>query len=233
MKRATGKSNLDIVKDYVEGNRPFIQVGYDPNLNNSKRKEGEEWEDGQGNKWVWKNGSKRKVSKLGQIKIDQRCSICNADMKFGNYLDDRFFPKTGKCYDCAISFDSKLKSLGVYADYEKLKSNVKDLYKRRKNLKDNLTNLDVIDCYDLVFNASELNKLDESDEIILVYNFKTLDFIVSSLDIEILNSKVFIVASNRILEQLKESRKNIKGLKVYVADEPSDLQMLKKASSFI
>ena len=72
MKRATGKSNLDIVKDYVEGNRPFIQVGYDPNLNNSKRKEGEEWEDGQGNKWVWKNGTKRKVSKLGQIKIQQR-----------------------------------------------------------------------------------------------------------------------------------------------------------------
>ncbi|MDA9997433.1 uroporphyrinogen-III synthase [Gammaproteobacteria bacterium] len=103
----------------------------------------------------------------------------------------------------------------------------------RGYLKDNLTNLDVIDCYDLVFNASELNQLDESDEIILVYNFKTLDFIVSSLDIEILNSKVFIVASNRILEQLKESRKNIKGLKVYVADEPSDLQMLKKASSFI
>ena len=110
MKRATGKSNLDIVKDYVDGNRPFIQVGYDPNLNNSKRKEGEEWEDGQGNKWIWKNGTKRKVSKLGQIKIDQRCSICNADMKFGNYLDDRFFPKTGKCYDCTISFDSKLKS---------------------------------------------------------------------------------------------------------------------------
>jgi hypothetical protein len=103
----------------------------------------------------------------------------------------------------------------------------------RGYLKDNLTNLDVIDCYDLVFNASELNQLDESDEIILVYNFKTLDFIVSSLDIEILNSKVFIVASNRILEQLKESRKNIEGLKVYVADEPSDLQMLKKASSFI
>ena len=121
MKRASGKSNLDIVKDYVEGNRPFVQVGYDPNLNNNKRKEGEEWEDGQGNKWIWKNGSKRKVSKLANIKIEQRCSICNADMKFGNYLDDRFFPKTGKCYDCSISFDSKLKTLGVYADYERYK----------------------------------------------------------------------------------------------------------------
>ena len=145
MKRATGKSNLDIVKDYVDGNRPFIQVGYDPNLNNSKRKENEEWEDGQGNKWMWKNGTKRKVSKLGQIKIDQRCSICNADMKFGNYLDDRFFPKTGKCYDCAISFDSKLKSLGVYADYEKYKiynSMLSEMKDFKKNITDSIQYLE-------------------------------------------------------------------------------------------
>ena len=145
MKRATGKSNLDIVKDYVEGNRPFIQVGYDPNLNNSKRKENEECDDAQGNKWIWKNGTKRKVSKLGQIKIDQRCSICNADMKFGNYLDDRFFPKTGKCYDCAISFDSKLKSLGVYADYEKYKiynSMLSEMKDFKKNITDSIQYLE-------------------------------------------------------------------------------------------
>ena len=145
MKRATGKSNLEIVKDYVEGNRPFIQVGYDPNLNNSKRKEGEEWEDGQGNKWVWKNGTKRKVSKLGQIKIDQRCSICNADMKFGNYLDDRFYPKTGKCYDCSVSFDSKLKSLGVYADYERYKiynSMLSEMKDFKKNIIDSIEYLE-------------------------------------------------------------------------------------------
>ena len=145
MKRATGKSNLDIVKDYVEGNRPFIQVGYDPNLNNSKRKENEEWEDAQGNKWIWKNGTKRKVSKLGQIKIDQRCSICNADMKFGNYLDDRFFPKTGKCYDCTISFDSKLKTLGVYADYERYKiynSMLSEMKDFKKNITDSIEYLE-------------------------------------------------------------------------------------------
>ena len=145
MKRASGKSNLDIVKDYVEGNRPFVQVGYDPNLNNSKRKEGEEWEDSQGNKWIWKNGSKRKVSKLANIKIEQRCSICNADMKFGNYLDDRFYPKTGKCYDCSISFDSKLKSLGVYADYERYKiynNMLSEMNDFRKNIIDSIEYLE-------------------------------------------------------------------------------------------
>ena len=121
MKKASGKSNLSIVRDYLDGNRPFIQVGYDPNLDNSKRKEGEEWEDSQGNKWTWKNGSKRKISKVAQIKIDRRCNICNADIKFGSYLDDKVYPKTGRCYDCNITFDSKLKILGVFEDYEKHK----------------------------------------------------------------------------------------------------------------
>ena len=121
MKKASGKSNLSIVKDYLDGNRPFIQVGYDPNLDNSKRKEGEEWEDSQGNKWTWKNGSKRKISKVAQIKIDRRCNICNADIKFGSYLDDKVYPKTGRCYDCNITFDSKLKILGTFEDYEKHK----------------------------------------------------------------------------------------------------------------
>ncbi len=121
MKKALGKSNLSIVRDYLDGNRPFIQVGYDPNLENNKRKEGEQWEDSQGNKWEWKNGSKRKVSKCAQIKVEQRCSICNADIKFGNYLDDKVYPKTGRCYDCNIIFDSKLKILGSFQDYEKYK----------------------------------------------------------------------------------------------------------------
>lgn len=145
MKRASGKSNLDIVKDYVEGNRPFVQVGYDPNLNNSKRKEGEEWEDGQGNKWIWKNGSKRKVSKLANIKNEQRCSICAADIKFGSYLDDKVYPKTGKCYDCNIIFDSKLKILGVFQDYEKHKiyhSMLSEMNEFKQQMEESITYLE-------------------------------------------------------------------------------------------
>ena len=138
MKKASGKSNLSIVRDYLDGNRPFIQVGYDPNLENSKRKEGEQWEDSQGNKWEWKNGSKRKVSKCAQIKVEQRCSICNADIKFGNYLDERFFPKTGKCYDCSIIYDSKIKALGAFKEYEQYKF-YNNLLSEMKDFKKNIT----------------------------------------------------------------------------------------------
>jgi hypothetical protein len=56
-------------------------------LNNSKRKEGEEWEDGQGNKWVWKNGTKRKVSKLGQIKIDQKLISFSTEKNITNIVN--------------------------------------------------------------------------------------------------------------------------------------------------
>ena len=82
MKRSSGKSNLDIVKDYVDGVRPFVQVGYDSNLENSTRKEGEEWEDSQGRKWVWKNSSKRRVSKRATLVLEQRCTCCNMDVRW-------------------------------------------------------------------------------------------------------------------------------------------------------
>lgn len=145
MKKASGKSNLSIVRDYLDGNRPFIQVGYDPNLDNSKRKEGEEWEDSQGNKWTWKNGTKRKISKVAQIKIDRRCNICNADTKWGNYLDQKVYPKTGRCYDCNIAFDSKLKILGVFEDYEKhkiYKSMFSEMNEFKQQMEESITYLE-------------------------------------------------------------------------------------------
>jgi hypothetical protein len=121
IKPKTGKSNLDIVRSYLSGERAFIQVGYDENVALAQRKEGEEWTDGNGNHWVKKNGCKQRVSKKGQYILEQRCIICNADMKWGNRLDQKIYPKTQKCYECNIEFEGVLKSLGLYNDYEKYK----------------------------------------------------------------------------------------------------------------
>jgi len=121
MKRASGKNNLDIVKDYVDGVRPFVQVGYDSNLENAKRKEGEEWEDSQGRKWVWKNGSKRRVSKRATLVIEQRCTCCNMDVRWGSYLDDRTWPKTGMCYECFTNEETRLKTLGIWDTFNKIR----------------------------------------------------------------------------------------------------------------
>lgn len=132
IKLKTGKSNLDIVKSYLNGEKAFVQVGYNPDLKNSKRKEGEEWEDAQGRKWIWKNGVKRRVPKKAKIINEQRCKECNMDVRWGNYLDDRVWPKTLMCYDCYINFQTKLKMNGMFDVYNELQ----DLKNERSILED-------------------------------------------------------------------------------------------------
>ena len=119
MKRASDKSNLSIVRDYVEGNRPFIQLGYDSNTELLNRKEGETWEDSKGSTWIKEGGVKKRLSKLGKINIEQKCDICDANIKFGNYLDQRVYARCGKCYECSVVFDSRIKLLGKFNDYAK------------------------------------------------------------------------------------------------------------------
>jgi hypothetical protein len=121
MKKVSGKSNLGIVKDYLEGNRPFVQLGYDSNLENSNRKEGEEWEDNSGNKWIKKNGIVKRLPKKAVIINEQRCKSCNADIRFGNYLDDQVWPKTHLCYDCFIEEETNLKIMGIWHEFNELR----------------------------------------------------------------------------------------------------------------
>ncbi len=101
-------------------------------MENNKRKEGDEWEDSQGRKWVWKNGSKRRVPKRATIINEQRCKCCNMDVRWGNYLDDRVWPKTGYCYDCFINFQTELKMMGMFEVYNELQ----DLKNERSILED-------------------------------------------------------------------------------------------------
>ena len=121
IKLKTGKSNLDIVKSYLNGEKAFVQVGYDPNLENSKRKEGDEWEDDQGRKWVWKNGSKRRVPKKIIIDNKQICKHCSADVRWGNYLDLQVWPKTLLCYECFITNETKMKIDGTWEYFNKIR----------------------------------------------------------------------------------------------------------------
>jgi len=122
MKRAKNKSNMDIVRGYLAGERPFIQVGYVGD--DSTRKEGEIWEDSSGKTWIKKNGYKKRVNKLGKVSsesLKKICSVCSADVRWGSDLDDKIFPKTGRCYDCNVAFESKLKVQNKFENYEKIK----------------------------------------------------------------------------------------------------------------
>ena len=132
MKRASGKSNLSILKDYVEGNRPFVQVSMAGTEELRNRKEGEIWSDAAGKKWKKSGGRKIAIDKISNLIIEERCTICNADTRWGNRYDRQVWPKTRKCYDCFVEFETGLKKNGIYEtfirnrDLKNLKSGLVD-----------------------------------------------------------------------------------------------------------
>lgn len=124
MKKASGKSNLAIVRDYLDGVRPFIQVGYTADSDFASRKEGEIWEDANGKKWIKKNGTKRAINNVSSSTIEstkRHCKDCNMDIRWGNRYDEILYNKTGRCQECLAKFETKLRVEGKYDDYEQNK----------------------------------------------------------------------------------------------------------------
>jgi len=124
MKHASGKSNLSIVKDYLDGNRPFVQVGYTSESDIADRKNGEIWTDVNGKRWIKKNGFKKAINSINSSILDvtkQVCKDCSMEIKWGNRYDQIFFNKTGRCQECVAKYESKLRLQGKFEDYEQKK----------------------------------------------------------------------------------------------------------------
>lgn len=123
MKKISGKSNIDILKDYVSGVRPFVQVGF-TGEKNKYRKDGDKWKDKDGVEWERKNGSNVRLTKTqGDIIRDlirQKCK-CGQVIAWGSKLDQKLFNRTGLCSECLIKYETGLRILGIYDDYEKYK----------------------------------------------------------------------------------------------------------------
>jgi hypothetical protein len=126
MKKASGKSNLSIIKDYVDGNRPFTQVSFSGADELVNRKEGEEWEDSQGKKWKKQHGKKVNINNIKTTILDATkdmhvCKICGTDTRFSSKImaryDNQVIFKTGKCYDCFVEFETSLKMKGLYQTF--------------------------------------------------------------------------------------------------------------------
>lgn len=116
-----GKSNVEIVRSYLDGIRPFVTVGYTPSKH--KRKEGDTWTDNKGIKWTQKNGYKVQINDQSEMirkTIKQKCD-CGQEIQYGDKLDTNFFKKTGKCFNCIIKEETELRVLGVYSYYENYK----------------------------------------------------------------------------------------------------------------
>lgn len=122
MKRATGKSNIDIVKGYLAGERPFTQVGYTGDADKYIiRKEGEEWTDSNGKKWKQTASGKTRVTPvLDMVReaLNEKCSSCGCELRWGRKIDRKMFYRTKKCFDCVIEEETQLRLKGQFKLYE-------------------------------------------------------------------------------------------------------------------
>jgi len=106
-----------ITKDYSA--KTQFQVGYSKEY--IERNEGDIWEENS-KTWTIKNGIKMTVSKLDDIKkilqLPLICPECNKHMK--NFeLNRKMYSIHKMCFNCVIEFETKLKMLGTYKEYER------------------------------------------------------------------------------------------------------------------
>jgi len=118
----TNKTNISIIKDYLYGVRPVIVSGY--KAPTPVIKDGESWVDSAGNKKIKQGGFLSTVNEktnLNRSIISSEKSKCGQVNKWGTPADQKFYSKTGMCYDCVITLETKLRALGIYDLYEKYK----------------------------------------------------------------------------------------------------------------
>ncbi|MGB2328418.1 MAG: hypothetical protein ACPH29_01990, partial [Gammaproteobacteria bacterium] len=84
-------------------------------------------------------------------------------------------------------------------------------------------------CYELTYNEVELSSFNKEKEVVLIYNLKTLEFILNNIDEDIIKEKIFVMSSQRILDAGKDIQ-NINGI---VANDASDKSMIDAAKKII
>lgn len=117
-----GKTNIEIVKSYLEGTKLFPTFGY-TGKKYVKRAVGTKWVDANGQEWEQKAGGPVTVNRVANIiksATNQTCR-CGQQIRWGSKLDRLFFSKTGMCENCVIDYETKLRIVGVYPEYERYK----------------------------------------------------------------------------------------------------------------
>ena len=115
------RKDVERMRNLIKGNvneSAELQVGY--RAKKEDHKEGDIWEE-EGKKWTIKNGIKQTYTKLDKIKkeaiLPLFCPECGSLMK--KRIDAKMYKIHGKCSDCVIEMEHKLKMEGKYKDYER------------------------------------------------------------------------------------------------------------------
>lgn len=88
------------------------------------REVGDRWIDDEGNEWEQCAGYRMKHGKLDEVratlyKKGKYCPECNTPMM--KRLDHKYFNIHGKCMDCVIKEETRMRIEGTYDEYEKEK----------------------------------------------------------------------------------------------------------------
>lgn len=206
MKRATGKSNLDIVQDYLDGVRPFVQVGY-TGENDKHRKEGERWTDNNGIQWQKLKGKTIRLTKTqGQIIRDTiadglDCKICKAKWKWSTAKDRKMLNRTGACVDCLVDYETKLRILGIYDVYENYRMGMYEMG-HLKELRHKITEAIAT----LQKTGGDVTKLAESEyDEAIVWKNTNKDAQIKSAETDLSNVEELIAKGGPMMEDLKKS----------------------------
>lgn len=138
------------INEALKKDEQRIVVGWRPEFVN--RKEGDIWEDHDGRKWTIKNGIKQTVTKLDSAKNPWFCPECEKAMS--HKLDSKFWRIRGKCWDCVIKEETKMRAEGRWEEYEKkvIKQNyiaaLKDRIEELQEYHDTITAPEFIDADD-------------------------------------------------------------------------------------
>lgn len=117
------KWNTQTIKEVLNGEMPFVQIGYTPKP--KKRKLGDTWKDNKGVRWEQRKGYVTRVNKqqdsIREL-LKRICSSCGKNIDFSNdRLDEKIFSKTGKCFDCITYEETVMRVEGTYKAYEQKK----------------------------------------------------------------------------------------------------------------
>lgn len=122
LQKSFKESDLSRIRNIIAGKygeKTKTQVGFEKQQ--KEYKEGDIWEENE-KTWTIKNGIKQTVTKLDSIKqlikFPLKCPCCSKAMKPNQY-NKKMYSIHGKCFDCVLEMETKLKLEGKFEEYEK------------------------------------------------------------------------------------------------------------------
>lgn len=184
--------NTDIIQNYLDGTRPYVKVGYTGDKDKFIiRKVGETWTDSDGREWIEKESGPQTVTRVMDIiraEMNEKCTCCKREIRWGTKHDRKMYFKTKKCFDCLIEEETQLRLKGQFK-----------LYETKKLLENELSYLTDIK-----------QKLKESKEYLASEGSKKLTYVNSNGFVEEWDNNVRAELAISVEKDLKTCLKKIK-----------------------